>query len=245
MTTDSLPRCYVAYLDILGYKERVRDAVEKHVEAEEISKIGDAINEVRNACEEWVFDSSIQVFSDCVLLSVPESENSCFGILYLAAHAIGRLAYRDFWVRGAVVRGFHYDQDGILFSPALIAAHRMEREDAFHPRVLVHPEVVRQCQEQALEEAERQMVGCIWPDNDGRGFLSYLGVTTCGCLGNEQAVVLLKAHGEHIARRLQDHEGSPPLVAKYEWLRHYHNRFCRQGLRPGEGDRYIIYSGVQ
>jgi len=231
--------CCVAYLDIMGYKQLVDEAVKQAKTRDEISRIRKAIDWVMDK-PEWLGEARIRVFSDCVLVVAGSTEAACFSALECTMHVAGRLAYDDLCVRGALTYGLHFDDDVVLFSPALVTAYGMEKSEAFYPRVLVDSEFVDHCNAVASTERHRAFMRNIWDDQDRRAFLSYLGVISWEPAHEKQARNLLSGHKRNIERRLEQHADDPAVAAKYGWLASYHNRFCREALPPGVGEQYLI-----
>ncbi|MEI6501317.1 MAG: hypothetical protein WCP21_09875 [Armatimonadota bacterium] len=243
MPDTELTRSYVAYLDIIGYTTLVEEAVRRETVQQTVQRLLDATEGAKQACEGWIADRSMEVFSDCVLLALPESTGTALGILQYAAHVTGRLAYHDFWVKGAIVHGLHIHRDSVLFSPALVAAHGMEQTEAFHPRVLVDDEVVKRCRESVSDGGDEELLNGIWCDNDGRSFLNYLGLTAGRDPQHSESRTLMMTHQRNLQNQLCTPGLKPRYAAKYAWLASYHDRFCLEGLPHGEGTEYLIQWG--
>jgi hypothetical protein len=134
------------------------------------------------------------------------------------------LAVRGIFVRGAVVRGGHFADETVLFSPAFIAACDIERREAFYPRVLVDATVWGAYDKATAElvpkpgsEFLRQLL-CM--DSDGRWYLNYLWGFRAHPEGG------LEEHKRRVEENLTTWRQRPAIRAKYGWLASYHNCFC-------------------
>ena len=242
MAEANAPECAeycVAYLDIMGYKGLVDEAVKQKRTREEITRIQRAINWVMKK-PEWLGEACIRVFSDCVLVVAGGTKAACFSALECTMHVAGRLAYENLFVRGALTYGLHFDDDVVLFSPALVTAYGMEKSEAFYPRVLVESKFTDHCNAVASTERHRALMSNIWNDHDRRAFLNYLGVISWESAHEESARNLLSGHKRNIEERLRMHADDPAVAAKYGWLASYHNRFCTEALPPDVGKQYLI-----
>jgi hypothetical protein len=178
-----------------------------------------------------------RIFSDLIVVWEPVWGTSDWTwqlgeFLSFAARVVLEVSLRGIFVRGAVVRGAHYDDGLLTFSPALIQAHQMERHEAFYPRVIIHRDVVAAHGESRRREDEDTVGGTthydrlLYRDDDGRVFLNYL---ECCRLKREDDLAPLSAlrlHRDQVRAKLRRYRRDPRVQAKYGWVAHYHNRFC-------------------
>lgn len=246
---------YVAYLDIMGYKELIRASTDRAAALVQIGRLRGALVQ-----RHWVREltvnpyTSVRVEPDAVVVSCSYAPVGCFEIVRWAMNVIGGgMAYRDFWVRGAVTRGYHYDDGEVMFSPAMVEAYETERQEAFYPRVLASAQVAQDCDRVGLgadaglrspahwDLLRATLKDSIWMDAGGRRFLNYLSLIDRQRLQSEQPEqAFLRSHVQTIADHPREHAGEPRIAAKYGWLASYHNRFCRECLPPDLTAQYRI-----
>lgn len=168
-------------------------------------------------------------FSDSIIIRSAAVADNIFGFSHLweiANICYGLPAKTGLFVRGGVAWGKFYADDYVLFSPALIAACRLE-ERAKQPRVLV---------DETLAALPRTSIsGVAMPllvaDVDGAVFVNYLIVNSVLRLQDQdKADAFLLQHKEAILRGLSRGCRRSPIRAKYRWLRDYHNAYCQQHL---------------
>ncbi len=138
---------YVAFIDILGFKEKV-----KHIQANtEVFELLISLPQIlsgilKNLDETYSgkIDAQGTVFSDSVVISTV-ADNGAFQGIYAIAAAVKEVGEKLLGIgallRGGLSKGPLYHKDGILFGQGLIDAYHLETGVARVPRVVVTPEV--------------------------------------------------------------------------------------------------------
>jgi hypothetical protein len=152
--------CIVAYLDILGFKERVRDS---KVEPETLKTIIESLKIVKaipsggKGVSDSTGDRTIELrtrsFSDSVvfLLKMPLGDVPCFRdvphLFFLIRHLQDYLWQQGMCLRGSIVRGkMHWadPDDHVTVGPGLIDAYDTEQKVAVYPRIIVAADLCAQ-----------------------------------------------------------------------------------------------------
>ncbi|MCD7763668.1 MAG: hypothetical protein LUI14_10840 [Lachnospiraceae bacterium] len=164
----SYENCYVAFLDILGFKEMVKrkdknilSVFEKLSDKEQLFTALEKSN--CNACTEYsttLIHVCFHVMSDSVVISVPSNKPYALEIiiracLYLQCqlYAVGKvnaitkdhkhdIEGEPVLLRGAIACGEFYQKDSIAFGPALVDAYVCQENYAKYPRIIVSKELV-------------------------------------------------------------------------------------------------------
>jgi len=241
---------YVAYLDIMGYKSYIKRAQCEGTELQAIRTLGRALKPLipprgANPVEDALI---VRMFSDSVYLRLRPNvwhDVLGFSILWELVNIPYCLATRvGLFMRGALVWGKHYDDELVLFSPALVEAVKLENERCCYPRILVVDRARDILQNTSLKPdigGRQYQVPFLLEDDDGEFFLNYLAVDLALREDRtEQANEWLSAHRDHIATQTDANRDNARLASKYEWLRNYHNRYCQEYLPPGVGKRFLI-----
>jgi hypothetical protein len=132
---NKLTENYVAYLDVLGFKELVYK--------DKISQLETYFSTIKETLEVLRHDKkSIDsiLISDSIVLISPDS-NDDFKILLRAIQTIqARLALKNIWLRGAVSFGEIYfeKESSLVVGKGLVNAYLLEQEAKF-PRVIIDP----------------------------------------------------------------------------------------------------------
>jgi hypothetical protein len=136
----------VAYIDLLGFKE----AIKNNTQEDEIFKLLKSFQEATGNSK--VEDSGdaclgVSVFSDHVVISVRIKDMTYQGrscsieflkAFQLAISGFARLALaHGFLIRGGITVGELFHDNGIVFGKALVEAYELESEVAIYPRVII------------------------------------------------------------------------------------------------------------
>lgn len=170
--------CYVAFLDILGFKNLVNQ--NPCGEITEIFKtffnktplraayIGD-----KNIISESTTDElKIKVMSDSICLYIDVNIPNAFlcmlaACITLQYKLLGRS--EPIFLRGAIVRGDLYAEDDITFGPALTNAYLMEEKSAKYPRIIMTNEIIQT----AKDGNANVLKACVYRDEDAFYAVNY------------------------------------------------------------------------
>lgn len=140
----------VAFIDILGFSDLVNqsfnsDTNETIIDGfNKIKRTLEVIREsfeIRQIYEEISWDVSL--FSDSIIISFPINQRSrVFDILLALIHLTVDLLKDKIVCRGAIVRGFCYHDEKMVFGPAIIEAVRLEKKGTY-PRIIVEQHVLQ------------------------------------------------------------------------------------------------------
>ena len=145
----------VAFIDILGFKELLKDTVSKDDKDNE-KAIDQLIEAYRSIRDIWDLDKNlpefsssrqdskkVSIFSDCLVVSVLiEQESEVFYTLLELKWLIMRLVDLGMLCRGAISLGKFIHTEEYLFGPALVEAYILESKAAVYPRVILDNTVI-------------------------------------------------------------------------------------------------------
>lgn len=135
---NNLENKYIAYLDVLGFKELVY--------SKQTDKLETYFTAIRETLDDLKYEKkSIKslLVSDSTILVSPDSSED-FKVLLLAVQTIqSRLALKDIWIRGAICYGevYYDDLSNIIVGKGLIDAYLLEQE-AKYPRVIINTSII-------------------------------------------------------------------------------------------------------
>lgn len=143
---------YVAFLDILGFKNLV-----KSKEPEDREKLYAYFNLIEEITKDVKIIESIKdigtiIISDSVILSVPIGSDPIKNIEILRKFCIViqkiqfRLAEKNIWLRGAISSGEAYfsSKENQVVGPAYINAYLLEERIAINPRVVLDNKLINE-----------------------------------------------------------------------------------------------------
>jgi hypothetical protein len=170
----------VAFIDILGFKNALKDSSKASEILDALSHVNIWINEKYSDSArdqfQGVFDIELTAFSDSVVISGGESQAV---IVVLAALELSQLLIeKGFLCRGAIVCGELYHKEGIVFGNGLVDAFKTETSQAIYPRILLDQRTAELLNESKNDPNEFE--GLIVSDKDSSVFLNllYEGVST-------------------------------------------------------------------
>ncbi len=164
--------CYIAFLDILGFKNLINDTSLSCQEILDIYKcfdnaipkleIGDEIN--RHVVEE-LKHINIKIMSDSICVYIKSDTKNA--LLCLAAVCFNIQAQllslpRPILIRGAIVLGDIYANEDRTFGPALTKAYLMEENNAKYPRIIITKETLDKGAKQVEKEAVEDLYDSVF-----------------------------------------------------------------------------------
>jgi hypothetical protein len=222
----------VTFMDILGFARMVEEGMSPNDLNKILEKLEQEFRE-----DEWSIPSATKTIciSDCVIRAHPLDSYPAIPLHILGSEAyiLGILQRRflaeSLPIRGAMTSGDVHISENRLFGPAYQKSYKLERK-AVYPRIIVDEELVKNMydafmQRELLDSKEtfREREGIISKDEDGMFFVDYLKIHNDACDHYFEAVQFLQIHQDLIIKRLREFSGVPDIIAKYWWMRRYHN----------------------
>lgn len=153
MKTDSFTKCYVAFLDLLGFSEYVNNLVKEKDNGFFVLKT--LFSELKELSEQVIKKDSIyprqiseqvkyHIMSDSIVLLIPT--NMHYSLEYLVDFCNEIFSFMliryGIFTRGAVLSGLIYMNDTIVFGKALVDAAMLEKNIAIYPRIILPIDVI-------------------------------------------------------------------------------------------------------
>ena len=228
----------VTFIDILGFGEMVgADSTGEDV-LRVVSRFRMYGTEDLDGRRQSLKGAAIQ-FSDCIVRCTPlrtgreetireDVSEEVEDLTYLQ----GELAAEGIFLRGGIAIGRAHIDVGGVFGPAMIEAYRLESQHAVHPRIVLHPDIVKRYGSAgdagAGVYADDQVMLTRAAD-DGLHFVDYLRnfpreVHTESSPWRENiARSYMVPRKTLIERELARHPALSKVRSKYAWLAGYHN----------------------
>ena len=161
---NSYQKCYVAFLDLLGFKEICGN----QLGCAEIKAIFDDIELLKYSydntlgiatiSEKTRSESTFTVMSDSIIISAPKNDEGFVFILYLCSLIQSMLLEGPYMIllRGGIAEGDFFKLKNLTFGPALIGAYKLENEVAFYPRVVIHRNIIDDLNQRQMMYNERK-----------------------------------------------------------------------------------------
>lgn len=240
---------FVAFMDILGYKNLVAEAdKDKKTALNTIDKLDHMIKKcIKGAMKQMkqysTFDIEFILFSDslCIFIPVDECEKGSkldkykghsqtyvennYLRLWLLCRLIAdiQLESLQFGIiyRGAISLGNHFHNKNIVFSKALIDAYLAESTNAIYPRIIILDTPENDILEFSSLVYEYFDLRVV--ADDDYLFVDYLGkvIEFHGLLGANCDYI--KWHKNIIENGIESHLNTENLLKKYVWMMNYHH----------------------
>jgi hypothetical protein len=219
--------CGVLYVDLLGVSAmtEVQDPQQELIDLDRTLR-GSFRDYHRS--NEWI----ATMFSDLLVIATPaDGPEVLSGLVEQGARLQLDLALKGFFMRGGFAVGPFHDKEDIVFGPALVEAHRLERDVAGSPRVVFSGHAA---------DCLRGHDAPLLVDQDGRAFIDYLAPAFDDA--SIEIDSLLRRHRGVIAKRLDLHRSDSRKWSKYRWVADYHNTVCRR--RRPDSPKLLIDIGA-
>lgn len=228
---------YVAFLDILGFSEIVRetdrDALPNRFDA--IVKTLEEINSREDELDNDVgCDFQFQSFSDSIVMSSNATTVGLFYLLSTVRQLALSLLGNGLLMRGAVAKGKLHHVGSVMFGPAFLEAYRIEHEIAKYPRIILSPGTYADLAPMKLGLRDPSYI----LDNDGPPYLHILlrlkefNSLTASIEDRNSPEIIAAQSYQRILQQLLDHSiHEPRHFEKVRWFALYWNGTF--GFTPG------------
>lgn len=213
-----LKQHFVAFLDVLGFKEMVRSDVAsgEHLFLSKLFRCHQSaagIFQDDPAC-------SITQFSDSIVVSKPFDPDSFEWFATAVAEYQRLLLDQELLCRGGIAINKHFSNGSFTFSAGLIDAYRIESGSARYPRVVIDPDVM-----DLIFPGSQLVPAYLIQEDDGLFFIDYIGLTK-----NHRPKTLTASINNVVGSLLASHQPSS-VREKGLWLAHYSDSILETSLK--------------
>ncbi|HPN74913.1 MAG TPA: hypothetical protein PK386_06445 [Candidatus Marinimicrobia bacterium] len=243
---------FCAYIDILGFSERMKYSFQKGRELKLFNKIFSAIDSNVNIFKptfpklikkESLF---IKIFTDNIVIGYPvessEAEYEFGSLITLISYFQISMTLEGLFIRGAIVRGPLFMNENIVFGTSIIDAYNLESRFSSVPRIILSEEVFNLVKSHLRfypDSKYSPQHQDILIDNDGFAYLNYLTNLDPEYLYWD----MVRKHKKYIEYNLRKYINKPDIWYKYFWTANYHNYFVKGCYNyPGYDDKYLVDS---
>lgn len=248
-------RAVVTFIDILGFRELVKDG--------DASKVKRALDTVarfasENSQEHDEFSPRSIAFSDCIVRARfldGANEEEPMGLPFLEmlsmVQAQVELVQYDVILRGAITVGDIHLDGPTVFGPALVRAYELESKVALYPRIVVDPNLLNATKTDRMlgstsnnvKEDRQHIRNMLARGDNGFWFVDYL---TTGMRTEQDdpslGLTVLRNHKKLVLSRYASPARTTALD-KILWLARYHNSVV-ESLKPRWFKTHGVSKGV-
>jgi len=249
----------VAYIDILGFSEKIRNTIKKNTKEEiesETNKINNFFENIfetkRNKFQINNIESSrmISNFSDSVVISyLLEEDDGIFHLFTDILFLCITVLLDGYLIRGAISSGkLHHSENNEsiikLYGPAMLSAYDMGENIAFYPRIIFEKEIFDIAEKYSTKcskktEKFKDLNNLIKKDFDGLYYINYFSSIDYIFGANDGQLVYLKAFKDKLID-LQKEINNNSVKSKYLWLKEKYNIAIKNLKRKYLNDNKII-----
>lgn len=168
---------YVAFLDILGFKNLISNS---QFSCRDIYKIYEAFEPIQKVYYGKEYgetqDIKIKIMSDSICLYIEADKSNSLRSLvsFCVAFQYDLLTISPtIFVRGGITFGDMYINDDIIFGPALTEAYLLEEKNAKVPRIIIRKETLDYGKKSSDDESQKILMNCTFRDDDAFYTLDY------------------------------------------------------------------------
>jgi hypothetical protein len=223
----------VAFIDILGFQRLIsQDNSEALATITIIDGHLQHVLDVLQKEHDMVF--TVRLFSDCMCISCDFTTENLFYIVFELAFIQFQMSCEGFFLRGALSRGNHFENERMIFSKGLVSAYNIEKK-AIYPRIVIDGELIGAIIDDNnfyapyyIQESSKNF---LIQSPDGYYSVDYLNILYQEGIDQIDALECHKASIEAaVARNLLDSR----ITDKYRWLAEYHNCKATEFVRPDD-----------
>ncbi len=212
-----LKQHYVAFLDLLGFKEMVNE----DVASENQNYLTKLFRCHQNAGRIFQDDlaCSVTQFSDSIVVSKPFDAGSFEWFGNRVAEFQRLLLDEGLLCRGGVAVNKHFSNGTFTFSAGLIDAYLIESSSARYPRVVIAPDVM-----DLIYPEKLRIPSSLILEDDGVYFIDYVGITQ-----KKRPKKLINSIAEVVEGLLKN--PNPSVREKGLWLAQYSDSILETSLK--------------
>jgi hypothetical protein len=255
---DELCSCFVAFADILGYRDKIKECDNNYdVLVEQLKKIREGVKHAQELLIDSIaaLNGNTNFFSDSVFLIVPIHSTSprefddgrvhiCLPIEDLAQYQF-ELSINDIFLRGCATVHYAFIDKKIAFGPGILDVIECE-EKCIYPRVCLSDDILIILRHYCENKwpGDDRVKKYIYSGYDGKFFINYLYTIidyiedSCSIIPDEALEYPLYQNIPDSLELITQHRDiiqsnlekatRPNVKEKFIWLVNYHNFFCRE-----------------
>ena len=186
-----------------------------------------------------------KIFSDCICISYDcDSEddeitsNNIFVFLLSLIYMQAELHSMKIFVRGGVSYNYHFINENIIFSSALVKSYEIESNSSIYPRIVIDNSVLDYLKKVEHKANFPELNEILKKDSDGLVFIDYLEIVGEIDEPLEKNSYLLMH--KRLVEDMLSLELSPKIKEKYLWIAKYHNQKIIQLYSTEVQDIYLV-----
>ncbi|PJG51344.1 hypothetical protein CVM73_31285 [Bradyrhizobium forestalis] len=216
---------YCAFVDVLGFKEVVKDINRGLITPKRVIKL---LKQIQTPYRRWHGDSAWQEdfrsisISDAMAFSTEPTPGGLRILLDLIELLTVELLAEDYLIRGAITLGPLYHSGDIIFGEALVRAYENEARLARYPRVVLESRISDAAERCGHGHAVRQASDGMMFVNFLNGVVAEVSAAKFNSRGNEfyvnKDVTYYRNIRDNLQAKLRSTRDNPNYFEKIQWI---------------------------
>jgi hypothetical protein len=247
MAESEYPVRYVAFLDILAFRELITNL---NKDETKLSSVRDLLRDIHNPDPELFknflpkSDFRAQSISDAVAISAKMTPDGLAHMFMAIERLAQKLLKAGYLLRGAIAKGKVFHDHEMVFGEGVVRAYHYESKIALYPRIMLLREIVDDVNQCLKEDRLKNIFdGMVRRSKDGPQYLNVLRyyARIKEMKGDdpkrETMLATITDIRNHIQRRLDEAVDEPEHFKKVHWFADYWNEifYGVDGLKRIEG----------
>ncbi|EEK14937.1 hypothetical protein CAPGI0001_1353 [Capnocytophaga gingivalis ATCC 33624] len=227
---------YCAFLDILGYKEKLNQFFQNKYNLYErfkraMSSAGAKIG------KEYPSGINTYAFSDSIIITAPQKENNLILLIDYVSAIVAYFSYEGLFIRGGISSGKLMEDREIPFlaSEGLVKAYELEKQ-AIYPMIVVDNELIQNNLDPNSPTLKKYII-----KNGNRYIVNHVRYIINESANNEQEAA--KELDEMI--RTKNNIKDPKVKEKHNWLINYYLWFIEESNKKFSKFNQSLFSTFQ
>ena len=232
---------YCAFLDILGYKEKLNQFFENKYNLYERFKR--AMNSAgAEIGKEYPSGINTYAFSDSIIITAPQKENNLILLIDYVSAIVAYLSYEGLFIRGGISSGKLMEDREIPFlaSEGLVKAYELEKQ-AIYPMIVVDKELIKNNlvpNNQIFKILKKYII-----KNENRYIVNHVRYIINEMANEEEEECVAKELDEMI--RTKNNIKDPKVKEKHNWLINYYLWFIEESNKKFSKFNQSLFSTFQ
>lgn len=216
----------IAYIDILGFKNLIKETEEKKKDLKDISLI---LETVMEPFKSPIDERDITQFSDLIVISFNiDKAGEILKTLIDIQTFVTTLIHNGILVRGGITYGKIHHNDEQIFGPGLINAYETELNAALYPRIILDSTIIEygkfiHNKENSWEKEDIKIKNIVTEDTDGMYYVDYFYKYIKSYSLKEENIFLYINQLRKIIIELEPFSKNPSIKVKRGWLKDKYN----------------------
>lgn len=216
----------VAFIDILG----ATNAILRQAD-ESLAVIHTIYKNAVTAFSECEFPDcdrpKVKIFSDNIVVALPydashRNADALFAVAVMSAALQAEFLVRGWLTRGGIGAGDFFMDDLMVWGSALVRAYELESHVAYFPRVVIEPDLAKECGLELILRHTRNTNSLGYAfGKDADGMFRVEPLLDVGGFGVTANLIFNLFEERLLEKQLAEHRGDTKVCQKWIWMAHH------------------------